>query len=125
MKAEPTELDREAAKLFRHEPGMRAWSAYCSGRVVNANPCELRGEGYHEQNAQIIAIDTDDAGTVGAMLAQLDERADVSIVDRRYSLPGEDVRRFMAFADFADGHQTFATGPTRGAALVALARQML
>ena len=71
------------------------------------------------------ALDTDDAATVGAMLAKLEHggRA-VSISDRRVSLPGDDARRFMVLVDLPDGGQVTATGPTRGAALVAVARML-
>ena len=63
----------------------------------------------------------DEPATVGCMLAQVEAMRPgqaVSIVDRLCSLPGEDERRFAVLVEH-DGAQTVATGPTRGAALVA------
>ena len=132
MKTEPTDLDREAARLFTPAPGMRMWiwletgedAVRFLGRTgVASNPLafdETRFEAVVEiltGRFRVTAIDSDDPATVGAMVAQFDRHA-VTVVDRRDVLPGDVERRFAVLAEF-DGAQTLTTGPTRGAALVA------
>lgn len=128
MKTTPTDLDREAARLFRIEVRMRAFTEFARGTVINADPMDdgticvtLVGEGTYEALGRPVAIDADDPATAGQMLAQVEAMRPgqaVSIVDRLRSLPGEDERRFAVLVEH-DGAQTVATGPTRGAALVA------
>ena len=117
MKTEPTETDREAGRAFVPWPAMRVmwttnskrWERIADGTAHTGHP---------------FAIDTDDPATAGQMLAQVGAMRPgqaVSIVDRMRSLPGEDERRFAVLVEH-DGAQTVATGPTRGAALVAARR---
>ena len=117
MKTTPTETDREAGRMFVPWPAMRVmwtvtskrWERIADGTAHTGHP---------------FAIDADDMGTAGQMLAQVEAMRPgqaVSIVDRLRSLPGEDERRFAVLVEH-DGAQTVATGPTRGAALVAARR---
>lgn len=134
MKTEHADIDREAAGLFTAAPGMRAWSMFCHGRVQAASAAPdgivhatLSGDGSYEALAFAVALDTDDPATVGCMLAQVEASAPglaVSVADRRHNLPGDSDRRFLVLVDHAEGHQTTATGPTRGAALVAAMRKL-
>lgn len=139
MKTTPTETDREAARVFAMSSGMRAWcrieGAEVVARVLGKDPVTMHAHAYAESlgmhlteslahNFGPAAIDTDDNSTVGQMLAQVEAMRPgqaVSIVDRLHSLPGEDERRFAVLVEH-DGTQTVATGPTRGAALVAARR---
>ena len=133
MKTTPAPIDIEAARLFRVQLRMRAWTEFARGTVINADPMDdgticvtLVGEGTYEALGRPVAIDTDDLPTVGAMLAQVEANRPgqaVSIVDRLHSLPGDAERRFAVLAEH-DGTQTVATGPTRGAALVAAKRAL-
>ena len=110
---------------------MRAWTEFARGTVINADPMDdgticvtLVGEGTYEALGRTVAIDTDDNPTVGQMLAQVEAARPgqaVSIVDRMHTLPGDTERRFAVLVEH-DGTQTVATGPTRGAALVAARR---
>ena len=103
MKAEPTDIDREAARLFAPAPGMRSW-LHCDGvpsRILSDSPITRW------------AIDTDDPATVGCMLAQVEDAAGESVEMVRYSC--------LAEAVWTCGPPG-ATGRTRGAALVAAMR---
>ena len=84
MKTEPTDIDREAARLFNPAPGMRVILADrlfggLWARVATASPSLISGcyeAGCDTWDAsipfvQLSAVDTDDPATVGAMLAQL------------------------------------------------------
>jgi hypothetical protein len=126
MKTEPNEVDREAASLFEPAPGMRvAYRSIFHGRV-KVEWCRVR-DGRNCIYGGVDAIDTDDPATVGCMLAQVEDAAEgsgVTIADRRLTIPGDQHRRFMVVIDHAEGHQTTATGQTRGAALVAVMRNM-
>ena len=117
MKTTPTETDREAARLFDANcQGLRAYLAGVGWCIVSTVRDSFR--------VGADAIDTDDPATVGVILAQVEAIRPgqaVSIVDRVHSLPGEDERRFAVLVEH-DGTQTVATGPTRGAALVAARR---
>jgi len=120
MKKTPTPVDIDAARLFTCVDGMRAGWCYES---VTAIPPRIRcaWERICSDGKEPDAIDVDDGPTVGAMLAQIEAMRPgqaVSIVDRLRSLPGDDERRFAVLVEH-DGTQTVATGPTRGAALVA------
>lgn len=119
MKTTPTETDREAGRVFVPLPAMcvmwtatsKRWERVADGTAHTGHP---------------FAIDADDPATAGQMLAQVEAmrpRQAVSIVDRLRSLPGEDERRFAVMVEY-DGAQTVATGPTRGAALVAAKRAL-
>ena len=134
MKTAPTETDREAARLFEPAPGMRAWRTTGvgmmsdPGMVIEVDPATAPHGGIRTERGwswlPVCAIDADDPATVGVMLAQVEAVRPgqaVSIVDRLHSLPGEDERRFAVLVEH-DGTQTVATGPTRGAALVAARR---
>ena len=121
MKVEPTDPDREAARLFNPAPGMRVFNAYSGwGRLAEAawagttlihwatDSLAVAG------HARVDAIDTDDPATVGCMLAQVDAAAgtdDVSV---------EKLKPYgRGFAVFIRGSYSHAPAPTRGAALVA------
>ncbi len=117
MKTTMAAIDREAGRAFVPWPAMRVmwttnskrWERIADGTAHTGHP---------------FAIDTDDPATAGQMLAQVEAMRPgqaVSIVDRMRSLPGEDERRFAVLVEH-DGAQTVATGPTRGAALVAARR---
>lgn len=73
MKTEPTDIDREAARLFAPAPGMRVWTRHAKGRLVDHDGKygTVTGEGSWEAMAVVLAIDTDDPATVGCMLAQV------------------------------------------------------
>lgn len=137
MKAVPTETDREAARLFEPAPGMRIilsdrlfgglWARVSVTGERMAGCYEVgvdTWDAWAEEWQRMDAIDTDDPATAGQMLVQVESMRPgqaVSIVDRMRSLPGEDERRFAVLVEH-DGAQTVATGPTRGAALVAARR---
>ena len=126
MKTEPTDIDREAAGLFNAAPGMRVvYVSSVNGRR-KLEWCRVR-DGASGVYGAPDALDTDDPATVGCMLAQVDSLAEgcgVTIADRRRTIPGDSERRFMVVIDHAEGHQTTATGPSRGAALVAAMRKL-
>lgn len=137
----PTPIDREAADLFTLTIGMRAWCRIEGAEVVlqflAKDPVTLHAHAYAEglrlhlteslaHSFYVAAFDTDDPATVGCMLAQVESSvpgAAVSIADRMHSLPCEDERRSMVIVEH-NGTQTTATGPTRGAALVAAMRAL-
>lgn len=135
MKTEPTDLDRDAARLFMPAPGMRVFNADAGwGRLAEAawagttlthwSTDSLAVAGH----ARVDAIDTDDPATVGCMLAQVEQSRPgfaVTIVDRLVTIPGESDRRFAALVSNADGVQDVSIGPTRGAALVAAMRALV
>lgn len=97
MKTEPTDLDREAARLFAPAPGMRALMAdagFCGEWVIicDVEPGLWAGErgkvcGWRRGSstrfgdaweafgpcAEVLALDADDDATVGVMLAQVRE----------------------------------------------------
>jgi hypothetical protein len=126
----PTPIDREAAGLFSAAPGMRAcnadgeWGRLAEADWAGAVLFHRWFDSMALHSTHIVAIDANDNPTVGEMLAQVEAavpRAAVSIFDRRHSLPGHDERRFMVIVA-RKGTQATATGPTRGAALVAAMR---
>jgi hypothetical protein len=132
MKTEPTDLDREAARLFAHMPGMRVmhsdggWGRIAEAAWAGAALLHRTGDSMAASVAQIAAIDTDDPATVGCMLTQVEAMRPgqaVTVVDRLRSLPGEHGRRFAVLVEH-DGAETVATGPTRGAALVVAMRAL-
>ena len=138
MKAEPTDMDREAARLFTAAPGMRViWSDRLYGGLwARISVAGERVAGCYEVGTGtwdiwsmgmrgLDAIDTDDAATVGAMLTQVEAArpgATVSVIDRLLTLPNDPVRRFAALVTSEAGVQDVFTRPTRGAALVAAMR---
>lgn len=134
MKTEPTDIDREAASLFRLTPGMRAWwpvdveiddmffgvpslARLCNDRLIDPS------------SETPVAIDTDDPATVGCMLAQVEQAANHTLSEVADN--GEDHRRperrhaVMVWSARAncERHEA-AHGPTRGAALVAAMRKL-
>ena len=130
MKTEPTETDREVARLFTLAPGMRVfnadagWARLAEAAWAGTTLTHWASDSMAVDGARVDAIDADDPATTGQMLAQVEAMRPgqaVSIVDRLRSLPGEDERRFAVLVEH-DGAQTVATGPTRGAALVAARR---
>lgn len=126
MKTEPNEVDREAAQMFTPAPGMRVvYVSSVNGRR-KLEWCRVR-DGANGVYGAPHALDTDDPATAGCMLAQVEAAAEgcgVTIADRRCTIPGDGERRFMVVIDHAEGHQTTATGPSRGAALVAAMRKL-
>lgn len=127
MKTEPNGIDRQAPGLFEPSQGMRMGRTVAGRTVWNRISGDPQGmflsaDGSDDES---VCIDTDDPATVGCMLTQLERgiRA-VSVVDRCFILPGDDERRFLVLVDAHGGDQVTATGPTRGAALVAAMRAL-
>lgn len=126
MKTEPSEIDREAARLFDAAPGMVIWQNI-NGEL--AGPARVMNAGGGAKTPVCgwpwlpsMAFDIDDPATVGAMLAQVEGEKpglSVTIVDRLNNLAHEPDRRFQAIVTGAEGWQNVHTGPTRGAVLVA------
>lgn len=132
LKTTPTDLDREAARLFDAAQGMMAW--HCAWNGVEVGPERVtwvyaginKIEGRYT-NGPVEAFDTDDPATGGVMLAQVESvkpGAAVTIVDRLNNLAHELDRRFQVIVTGAEGWQSVHTGPTRGAALVAAMRAL-
>lgn len=139
MKLAPTDLDREAARLFNAVPRMRAWFAEpgadaraCTVLDVSTLPGEwdpgkprrwvaweaLAGACGWVRAEWLTALDTDDGPTQGAMLAQVETAAGADCPGA-YLHPWSDgwaVRRGTALRRYA--------GPTKGAALVAAKRAL-
>lgn len=137
MKTNPTDIDREAARLFVTAPGMVAWRSindFCVGphRVI-----DVHGDGLHLPAGgpqmqrggwswfPVVAFDTDDPATAGVMLAQVEAKkheilsaGDRTPVDVRWVWSGPHVLGFVV--GFED--EILGEGPTRGAALVAAMR---
>lgn len=141
MKTEPTETDREAARLFVAAPGMRIrakmhnvedgfWSRASRHSDVGGVFCDAEptvDECKWVRPLDVAAIDTDDPATVGCMLAQVEQSRPclaVTIVDRLVTIPGESDRRFAVLVSTMGGMQDVFPGPTRGAALVAAMRAL-
>lgn len=120
MKTGPTELDREAARLFNANcRGLRAYLSGIGWCVVSVVRDSF--------SVEADAIDTDDPATVGCMLAQVEQSRPgfaVSIIDRLATLPDEPDRRFAVLMANKPGVQEMVTGPTRGAALFAAMRAL-
>ncbi len=131
MKTEATDIDREAASLFDAEPGMRVFHDLCGfGRVLTHVSDEYYMVHWDKQpgaEARIIAFDTDDPATVGVMLAQIEYEVvgdGVAVTDVMISHPGDAVRSYAIGIDRLNGERDTETGPTRGAALVAVMRKL-
>lgn len=106
MKAAPTDIDREAARLFTVGRGM-TYGRECAGSVVwNVS---------HGQDVEADAIDTDDPATVGCMLAQVEQAEGLGMTVEVYR---------VGAGWFSTDCRCGAGGPTRGAALVAAMRQI-
>lgn len=78
MKTTPTELDREAAGLFKTAPGVRAWRTFGHDwvRIMNEDWCAVDVYDAWVSDyavAHLSALDTDDPATMGCMLAQVEE----------------------------------------------------
>ena len=140
MKIAPTDLDREAARLFNAVPRMRAWFAEpgadaraCTVLDVSTLPGEwdpgkprrwvaweaLAGACGWVRAEWLTALDTDDGPTQGAMLAQVETAAGEPVdlwAHSRHAEVEYEVDRY-------DG-ATLGSGPTRGAALVAAKRAL-
>lgn len=116
MKTTPTDIDREAARLFTVGRGM-TYGRECAG-AVGAVVWNVS----HGQDVEADAIDTDDPATVGVMLAQV-EMAYGARVDATWRW------RLNGIAEYVVRIETSATvhaahGPTRSTALVAAMRQL-
>lgn len=130
MKTEPTDTDREAARLFTPAPGMRACSPYTHGRVAGVGiapdgvtHAALTGEGGFEALAEVVAFDTDDPATVGAMLAQLRAAAPglgTGVLHTRPMPTTEDPGRWAVVSCGLP----MAWGLTEGAAVVAAMKEV-
>lgn len=115
MKTEPTDIDREAAGLFKCVDGMRAGWCYTSvTSVPPKNRCIW--ERICSDDKVPDALDTDDPATVGCMLAQVE------------ALAGPVVLIWDAWKDgithYVVRYLDKWSGPTRGAALVAAKRAL-
>jgi hypothetical protein len=129
VKTQPTEIDREAARLFTAAPGMHvAYSLRGSvewGRCIMTEAgmklCSEYWTAHTVVGAPIVAIDTDDPAAVGVMLAQVEAEAQASVELWHCpdDPPGESGVVFIRARDFAS-----YPGPTRGAALVAAMRSI-
>lgn len=112
IKAQPSELDREAARLFSPAPGVRAWvhGAWARGVPSTLDDSTVflpEGSSYGLVRGAAEAFDADDPATVGCMHAQVEQAEGVGL--EVYSLPGG------WFGTSCPGEG----GRTRGAALVA------
>ena len=117
MKTEPTDIDREAARLFVPAPGMRVWFLHdgTPSRILNgagAARWERGGSDFAVETSGPLgldALDTDDPATVGCMLAQVEEAEGLGIP----------VEVYLSTPDWWTTDCRGHGGPTRGAALVA------
>lgn len=128
MKAEPTDIDREAAKLFSLEQHVRFHDGQKWGRTTNPAGCCYS------------ALDMEDPPTIGECIVQLLQmakncgiRADFGVSG--VNAPGEGCGRLSFWLRFtADTHEARVTPPTTqqadaakasiGAALVAAMRAL-
>lgn len=122
MKTTPTETDREAARLFTPDPGMRVfngdagWGRLAEAMWAGATLVHWATDSYAVDGARVDAIDTDDPATVGVMLAQVEAAAGPVL---------------LFWDAWKDGMTYYVlrytnkwSGPTRGAALVAAMRAL-
>lgn len=128
MKTEPTDLDREAARLFRLEQYMRFHDGQKWGRTANPAGC-----GYS-------ALDMKDPPTIGECLSQMLEKAKGCGIRPDFGVsganaPGEMCGRLSFWLRFsADTYEASVSPPTPeqsdasrtsiGAALVAAMRAL-
>lgn len=148
MKLVPTDLDREAARLFNAVPRMRAWFAEpgadaraCTVLDVSTLPGEwdpgkprrwVAWEGCNGacgwvRAEWLTALDTDDGPTQGAMLAQVESAAgaDCAVTHGTMVEPAGELKWKVRMAKGFDLHVLGNVfGPTRGAALVAAKRAL-
>lgn len=143
MKNEPTDIDREAARLFAVAQGMRVQVSNAQDdALVRVDWCRVAESTWagglllHRMSSSqvlasytdIIAFDTDDPATVGCMLAQVEQAANHTLSEVADN--GEDHRRperrhaVMVWSARANCERHEADGPTRGAALVGAMRQI-
>ena len=128
MKTEPTDIDREAARLFIPAPGMRVWFLHdgIPSRILNGagmarwerGGCDFAVE--TSGPLGLDALDTDDPATAGCMLAQVEDAAGAR-VDMTWDWDFA-TRRFIEYVALWEGDDCIGVarrGRTRGAALVA------
>ncbi len=136
MKTQPTEIDREGVQLFTPAPGMHvAYSLRGSvewGRCIMTEAgmklCSEHWTAHTVVGVSIVAIDTDDMPTCGAMLEQVEAAAG----HRCMVACGSDVDRNGPYSWVVrkwTGHDidrmtTTPFGATRGAAMVAAMRAL-
>lgn len=117
MKTDPTDIDREAARLFECVDGMRAGWCYTSVTVVPPrNRCLW--ERIRSDSKSPDAIDTDDPATVGVMLAQVRRKAPGLGTGVLHLRPLPTTNEPGRWAVISCGTPLWF-GPTEGAALVA------
>lgn len=129
MKTTPTDLDREAARLFKPAPGMRVFNADCGwGRVAEAawagtTLTHWSSDSMAVDGARVDAIDADDPATVGCMLAQVEQLATLDDIMDRWPDPADN-DRWMLIATAHETQDTFDRlfAPTLGALMVAAMR---
>lgn len=133
MKTEPTDLDREAATLFRPAPGMRLLTKDGNAFrvVVNANgdlwtccECCVVPDTLQLDPDDVYAFDADDDATKGVMLAQV--RDATPQIGHRPPTTDSDINgvgRRMWCVHNVDGAR-FLWCETEGAALVAAMRAL-
>ena len=127
MKTEPTDIDREAARLFVPAPGMRVWFLHdgTPSRILNgagAARWERGGSDFAVETSGPLgldALDTDDPATVGCMLAQVETVAGKPI-DTWMSTKGPMPE--LPYAVESGPYVTIGRGATRGHALLAAMR---
>lgn len=118
MKTEPTDIDREAARLFVCVDGMRAGWCYTSITVVPPrNRCMWERVCYDGKEPD--ALDTDDPATVGCMLAQV-EAVVGKPIDTWMSTKGPMPE--LPYSVESGPYVTIGRGATRGHALLAAMR---
>lgn len=129
MKDNPTDVDRDAARLFASAPGAVIWRDINNKVVGPHRVVDLQKGGVQTVNGwswfPVVAIDTDDPATAGVMLAQVEAKkheilsaGDRTPVDVWWAWAGpHDLGFQVVFED-----EVLGKGPTRGAALVAAMR---
>lgn len=128
IKAQPGELDREAARLFSPAPGVRAWvhGAWARGVPSTLDDSTVflpEGSSYGLVRGAAEAFDTDDSATVGVMLAQV-EAACSKPVDLLWRRTCAGCVEYVAeWFDPVSRRIKTPPGHTRGAALAAAMRQ--
>ena len=129
MKTAPADIDREAARLFRVEVRMRAFTEHGRGTVIDVEPCgtgadyvSLVGESDREVFDHVVAIDTDDPATVGVMLAQVRAASGQPYLHVVASDPDPDGAVWWSVPRRFAGRS--ALSRTEGAALVAVMRAL-
>lgn len=133
MKHVPTDIDRHAAELLMRAAGVRA--AYTRGDeplrwgrfVLAGDRLMLYSErsGHPVVGAAVVAFDTDDGATQGALIEQVEQLATLDdIMDRWPDVTGDN--RWMLIATVHETQDTFRDifAPTLGALMVVAKREL-